>query len=80
MGLAPSIENDTMQINIIYDPSVINAPAGFTTAITDAVTYLDFTNPISITIDVGYGEVDSFQLGSDALGESYYPVGEPETG
>ena len=48
-----------MQISIIYDSSVANAPAGFTTAITDAVNYLDklFTNPISITIDVGYGEV-----------------------
>jgi hypothetical protein len=70
-----------MQINIIYDPSVAIAPAGFTTAITDAVNYLDklFTNPISITIDVGYGEVNGFQLGSNALGESYYPVSEPET-
>ena len=70
-----------MQINIIYDPSVAIAPAGFTTAITDAVNYLDklFTNPISITIDVGYGEVNGLQLASNALGESYYPVGEPET-
>jgi hypothetical protein len=70
-----------MQINVIYDPSVANAPAGFTTAVTDAVNYLDklFTNPISITIDVGYGEVDGFQLGSNALGESYYAVSEPET-
>ena len=70
-----------MQINIIYDPSVAIAPAGFTTAITDAVNYLDklFTNPISITIDVGYGEVNGLQLASNALGESYYPVGELET-
>jgi hypothetical protein len=60
-----------MQINIVYDPSVANAPAGFTTAITDAVNFLDklFTNPISITIDVGYGEVDGLQLDSNALGE-----------
>jgi hypothetical protein len=45
------------------------------------VNYLDklFTNPISITIHVGYGEVDGFQLGSNALGESYYAVSEPET-
>ena len=70
-----------MQINIVYDPSVANAPAGFTTAITDAVNYLDklFTNPISITIDVGYGEVDGSQLDSNALGQSYYAVSEPET-
>ena len=77
----PLIENATMQINIIYDPSVANAPAGFTTAVMDAVNYLDklFINPISITINVGYGEVAGFQLASNALGESYYPVGEPET-
>jgi hypothetical protein len=70
-----------MQINVIYDPSVASAPAGFQTGIMDAVNYLEkvFTNPISVTIDVGYGEVDGFQLASNALGESYYPVGEPET-
>jgi hypothetical protein len=79
--MTATAEKTTMQINIIYDPSVANAPAGFTTAITDAANYLDklFTSPISITINVGYGEVAGFQLASNALGESYYPVGEPET-
>jgi hypothetical protein len=70
-----------MQINVVYDPSVGNAPAGFTSAITNAVSYLEklFTNPVTITIDVGYGEVDGFPLDANALGESYYPFGEPQT-
>jgi hypothetical protein len=60
-----------MQILINYDPSVASAPPGFIAGITAAVDYLEklFTNPISITINVGYGEVDGFQLGSNALGE-----------
>jgi hypothetical protein len=60
-----------MQINIIYDSSVDNAPAGFTTGVMDAVQYLEneFTNPVTLTIDVGYGEIDGQSLGDD-LGES----------
>jgi hypothetical protein len=59
-----------MNINIIYDASVDNAPAGFTAAVADAVQYLDalFTNPVTINIDVGYGEVGGQALSS--LGES----------
>jgi len=70
-----------MQINIIYDLSVANAPAGFKTGVMDAVAYLEkeFTNPITITIAVGYGEVDGSLLGNGDLGASYYPVGEPES-
>lgn len=70
-----------MQINVIYDPSVANAPAGFKTGVMDAVAYLEkeFTNPITITIAVGYGEVDGSLLNNADLGASYYPVGEPES-
>ncbi len=59
-------------INVIYDASVANAPTGFTADVQSVVNYFEshFSNPITITIDVGYGEVDGYSLGSGALGES----------
>src|ERR1700733_4837660 len=70
-----------MKINIVYDASVNGAPAGFKTGVTTAVDFLEseFSNPVTITIHVGYGEVDGQALGAQALGESFYVVGEPET-
>jgi len=62
-----------MQINIDYDASVNNAPSGFEAGVQAAVQYLDseFTNPVTLTIDVGYGEVDGRTLGANDLGESF---------
>src|SRR6202034_192005 len=59
-------------INVIYDSSVSSAPPAFTAAIQDAVSYLEsiITAPITVNIDVGYGEIDGQSLGSGALGES----------
>ena len=59
-------------IDVIYDPSVANAPAGFTTAVAAVVSYFEsiFSNPVTVTIDVGYGEIDGEALASGALGES----------
>jgi len=47
-----------MKIDFVYDASVANAPDGFTTALAAAASYLDslITNPITITIQVGWGE------------------------
>ena len=61
-----------MQINIDYDSSVNSAPAGFKTGVQAAVQYLDseFTNAVTLTIDVGYGEIAGQSLGAGALGES----------
>jgi hypothetical protein len=61
-----------VQISIIYDSSVNNAPAAFKTDVNIAVQYLEslFTNSVTITIDVGYGEIDGQTLGSGDLGES----------
>ena len=52
--------------------SVENAPAGFTAAVAAVVSYYEsvFTDPVTVTIDVGYGEIDGQSLGSNALGES----------
>ena len=73
-----------MEIDVIYDQSSSSLPTGFISAINTAVAFLDseFTNPVTITIDVGYGEIggpDGGPLGQDDLGESNWPVDEPET-
>src|SRR5271166_137241 len=59
-------------IDISYDSSVDNAPAAFKAAVADAVAFFEswFTNPITIHIDVGYGEVGGQALGAGDLGES----------
>jgi VCBS repeat-containing protein len=59
-------------ININWDSSVANAPAAFKTDVMQVINYFEshFSNPITITIDVGYGEVMGQSLGSGALGES----------
>ena len=46
-----------MQINILYDSDVSGAPAGFTTAVTEAVNYIDklVANNITINIQFGWG-------------------------
>jgi hypothetical protein len=59
-------------INISWDSSVSSAPTGFVTAVQNAVQFLEsqFQDPVTITIDVGYGEVNGSSLGSGVLGES----------
>ena len=59
-------------INLSYDASVSSAPAGFTAALTSVVQFFEdtFANPITINIDVGYGEIGGYLLESGALGES----------
>ena len=59
-------------IDIDWDSSVSSAPSGFVTAVNSVVSFYEshFSNPVTITIDVGYGEIDGTALQSDALGES----------
>jgi hypothetical protein len=61
-----------MIINVTFDSSVGSAPAGFIATVDAVVQYYEtqFTDPITVNIDVGYGEVDGQALGSGALGES----------
>ena len=61
-----------LTIDVIYNSSVANAPAGFTTAVNEVVNFYEshFSNPVTVTIDVGYGEVAGQALESGALGES----------
>lgn len=61
-----------MQIDVTYDSSVNNAPAGFKDCVAAACAFFDttFTAPVTINIDIGYGEVNGTPLKSTALGES----------
>jgi len=62
----------SMIINVTFDSSVGSAPAGFTSTVNAVVQYFEtqFTDPITLNISVGYGEVGGQALGSGALGES----------
>ena len=58
--------------DVTYDASVNSAPAGFTAAFAAAVEFYTtkFSDPITINIDVGWGEVDGIPLSAGDLGES----------
>ncbi len=60
-----------MLINLLWDPSVTSAPAGFQRAIQTAANILDqqITNNISVSINVGWGENagQSLSINSGAL-------------
>ena len=59
-------------INIIWDSSVSNAPAAFKSVVESVVQFYEseFSSPITLNIDVGWGEVGGSTLQSTALGES----------
>jgi hypothetical protein len=58
-------------INLDWDSSVSSAPAGFMTSVIAAAAWLEsqFIDAVTLTFNVGYGEVSGNLLGS-ALGES----------
>jgi hypothetical protein len=61
-----------LAINITWDSSVASAPNGFQTAVLNAAHFIEanYTDPVTININVGYGEVGGTTLGSNALGSS----------
>src|SRR6516162_329988 len=61
-----------MNIQIIWDSSVASAPAGFTADVQQVANFFasEIQSPITITIDVGYGEINGSSIGGSALGES----------
>ena len=61
-----------MQINVTFDSSVSLAPAGLVAAVNYVVNYYDqlFPTAVTVSIHVGYGEIDGQALSSSALGES----------
>jgi hypothetical protein len=61
-----------MIINLTFDQATSSLPSGFVASIDAVVQFYEnlFTNPITINIDVGYGEINGSPLSSGALGES----------
>jgi serralysin len=61
-----------MQLNVTFDQNPATLPAGFVAAINYVVNYFDstFTNPVTVNIHVGYGEIAGQSLATGALGES----------
>jgi hypothetical protein len=61
-----------MQINFVYDSSVQNAPAGFKQGLTIAANIIDamMLDPITVAIDVGFGEDNGSVLPANVLGEA----------
>jgi hypothetical protein len=57
-------------INLIWDAHALAAPAQFRSAVTYAAQYIQslITNPITININVGYGEVGGSTMGAGVLG------------
>jgi hypothetical protein len=66
----------SVQIDVTFDQSVLRLNPTLASEIETAVDYVVgvyqglFANPITINIDVGWGEVDGQRLGSGDLGES----------
>ena len=61
-----------MNIVADFDQNTSALPAGFAAAVDYVVSYFDrlFTNNVTVTIDVGFGEIAGQSLEGNALGES----------
>ena len=63
-------------IQLNWDSSVASAPPGFVTDVEQVANFYASAlqgprhSPITITIDVGYGEINGSKIGGSALGES----------
>src|ERR1700709_836097 len=61
-----------MQINFVYNGSVAIAPAGFKQGLAIAASIIDgiVLDPITVTLDIGFGEDNGSSLASGTLGEA----------
>ena len=61
-----------LTFNLTFDPSTASAPAGFSTAFNSAIQFYEttFDDPITINLQVGWGEVAGQNITPGFLGES----------
>src|SRR5215467_3669479 len=61
-----------LAFNITYDSSVDSAPSGFKTAFQNAIQFVSstYSDPITITLGVGWGEFAGRSLSPGDIGES----------
>ena len=66
----------SLQINISYAASAANAPAAFKQAIAAAVQYLEehFYDPVTLNVEVSYGDLAGQPLDAGAIGEAAGPL------
>jgi len=71
--------NQGLSINVTYDSSVTTASnaAAIEGAVATAVQFYEstFTNPITLNIDVGFGEIDGSPINAGAVAESKFTNG-----
>jgi len=72
IGCAANPAKAGLVFNVKYDASVAGAPAGFTTAFNNAIQYIEskFSDPITINMNVGWGEINGNNLSPGLLGQS----------
>ncbi|HVH82577.1 MAG TPA: NF038122 family metalloprotease, partial [Stellaceae bacterium] len=61
-----------MKLSVSFDQALSSLPSGFASAVNYVVGYFDslFANNVTVTINVGFGEIAGQKLLKDALGES----------
>jgi hypothetical protein len=61
-----------LSFNLTFDASTAAAPAGFFTAFDDAIQFYqaNFTDPITINLQVGWGKINGQNLSPGAFGQS----------
>src|SRR4051794_14386474 len=61
-----------LNFNVSFDASVSTAPVGFTSAFSSAIQFLQtrYNDPITININVGWGEINGQPLAPGNLGQS----------
>ena len=71
--LAIPLPARALTFNVTYDPSVASAPAGFTSAFSNALQAFTnaYSDPIQINLSVGWGEVAGSSLAPGNLGQSF---------
>ena len=71
-ALAQPQTQSGLVINVSYGADVASAPSEFKTEVQAVVAFFEshFNDPVTINIEVDYGEVDGTPLDSGALGES----------
>jgi hypothetical protein len=61
-----------LRFNVTYDDSVEGAPPGFVDALNEAINFYQtmFSDPITINLQVGWGEIQGRPLSAGTLGQS----------
>ena len=72
LGSAQPARAGSLTFNLTFDASTAAAPAGFFTAFNDAIQFYQttYSDPITINLHVGWGEINGGSLQPGLLGES----------